>query len=113
MQTSPLFGPYGSSALDSIAQFSELGANACWFHGFDPAAFDTCQKHAISACVEFKTFRADFGTHPGLIPIGVDGRPIRTGSSRERAKMRFAARNEGDRFWRFTEFGIHHSFLWF
>ena len=80
MQTNPLFGPYGSSALDSIAQFSEFGANACWFHGFNPAAFDACQKHAISACVEFKTFRADFSAHPELIPTGFDGKRIRYGA---------------------------------
>jgi hypothetical protein len=29
--------------------------------------------------VEFKTFRADFNTHPELIPIGLDGVPIRYG----------------------------------
>jgi hypothetical protein len=80
MQTTPLFGPYGSAAIEFIRQFSENGANACWFHGFDPAAFDACQKHAISACVEFKTFRADFSAHPELIPTGVDGKPIRYGA---------------------------------
>jgi len=79
MQITPLFGPYGSAAIKFIRHFSEYGANACWFHGFDPAAFDACQKHAISACVEFKTFRADFSAHPELIPTGVDGKPIRYG----------------------------------
>ncbi len=79
MQTTPLFGPYGSAAIEFIAKFSEYGANACWFHGFDSAAFEACQKHAISACVEFKTFRADFTVHPELIPTGLDGKPIRYG----------------------------------
>jgi hypothetical protein len=74
-----LFGPYGSSALDSIARFAEYGANAFWFHGFDPAAFEACQRHGIVPCVEFPTFRADFEAHPELVPIGVDGRPIRYG----------------------------------
>ena len=72
-----LFGPYGSAAVEFIDRFSTYGANALWFHGFDAAAFDACQKRDIAACVEFKTFRADFATHPELIPIGVDGKPIR------------------------------------
>jgi hypothetical protein len=76
----PLFGPYGSAAMEYIALFKEYGANALWFHGFDPAAFEACQKHNIAACVEFKTFRADFAVHPELIPTGADGKPIRYGS---------------------------------
>jgi hypothetical protein len=74
-----LFGPYGSAAVDYAHTFAQYGANTCWFHGFDPAAFEACQKHGIAPCVEFKTFRADFDTHPELIPIGVDGQPIRYG----------------------------------
>ena len=74
-----LFGPYGSAALDYISLFPVLGANAGWFHGFDPAAFEACQKHNIAACVEFKSFRADFSAHPELIPTGVDGKPVRYG----------------------------------
>lgn len=74
-----LFGPYGSAAVDYAAQFAHYGANTCWFHGFDPAAFEACQKYGIAACVEFKTFRADFEAHPELIPIGLNGRPIRYG----------------------------------
>lgn len=74
-----LFGPYGRGALDHVEQFAAHGANACWFHGFDPAAFAACERHGIAACVEFKTFRADFGASPELIPIGVDGQPIRYG----------------------------------
>jgi hypothetical protein len=46
---------------------------------FDAGAFDACARRGIAACVEFKTFRADFDAHPELIPIGVDGRPIRYG----------------------------------
>jgi len=79
MITDPLCGPYGSSAVAHIGRFRDYGANALWFHGFDAAAFDACQKHGIAACVEFKTFRADFASHPELIPIGVDGNPIRYG----------------------------------
>jgi hypothetical protein len=75
----PLFGPYGSGALEFVEQFAQYGANAIWFHGFDAAAFERCARHGIAACVEFKTFRADFSAHPELIPTGVDGRPIRYG----------------------------------
>jgi hypothetical protein len=74
-----LYGPYGSSALPWIERFAGYGANALWFHGFDPVAFEQCDRHGIEPCVEFKTFRADFAAHPELIPIGVDGQPIRYG----------------------------------
>jgi hypothetical protein len=74
-----LFGPYGSAALEHIDRLAAHGANACWFHMFDAAAFDTCDRHGIAACVEFKTFRADFDARPDLIPIGADGAPIRYG----------------------------------
>lgn len=77
--TPPLFGPYGSAAIAYLDRFADYGANALWFHGFDAAAFEACQRHEIAACVEFKTFRADFAAHPELIPIGADGRPIRYG----------------------------------
>lgn len=75
-----LFGPYGGAALEHAGRLADAGANACWFHGFDAAAFAACERHGLAACVEFKTFRADFDAHPELIPIGVDGRPIRYGA---------------------------------
>jgi len=75
-----LCGPYGSNALEFIDQFAHYDANALWFHGFDPVAFAACAQHGIAPCVEFKTFRADFAAHPELIPIGVDGKPIRFGN---------------------------------
>jgi hypothetical protein len=75
-----LFGPYGSAALAQIGQLTAYDANACWFHMFDASAFDICARHAIAACVEFKTFRADFDAHPELVPIGADGQPIRYGN---------------------------------
>ncbi len=75
-----LFGPYGSSAVEFLDQFARHGANALWFHGFDGEAFAACEKYGVQACVEFKTFRADFGERPDLAPIGVDGQPIRYGS---------------------------------
>jgi hypothetical protein len=75
-----LFGPYGSGALDYVERLAPYGANACWFHMFNPEAFEVCAKHQIAACVEFKTFRADFAAHPELIPSGVDGKPIRYGN---------------------------------
>lgn len=74
---SPLFGPYGSGALEYAQQFTDIGANAAWFHGFDAEALERCVQHGVSACVEFGTFRADFDAHPELVPIGVDGKPIR------------------------------------
>src|SRR5262245_3341316 len=80
MQDLPLlFGPYGSAALKHIERFGNYGANACWFHMFDEDAFEQCARHGVAACVEFKTFRVDFDTHPELLPIGADGLPIRYG----------------------------------
>jgi hypothetical protein len=73
------FGPYGSTAIEFAALFKNFGVDAFWFHGFDPKAFEVCQAHQIAACVEFKTFRADFNMRPELIPIGADGKPIRFG----------------------------------
>ena len=80
MTTPILFGPYGSAALAQIDALAAYGANACWVHMFDGAAFESCARHRIAACVELKTFRADFDAHPELIPIGADGAPIRYGS---------------------------------
>jgi len=78
--TIPLFfGPYGKAALAHSDTLAVYGANACWFHMFDEAAFERCARHGTAACVEFKTFRADFDSHPELIPIGADGKPIRYG----------------------------------
>ena len=74
-----LFGPYGRNALAYADTLTSHGANACWFHMFNAQAFETCARHGLAACVEFKTFRADFGRHPELIPIGPDGKPIRYG----------------------------------
>lgn len=74
-----LYGPYGSAAAQFIDQFARAKVNCLWFHGFDAAAFETCQRHGVAACVEFKTFRADFNKRPELIPTGVDGKPIRYG----------------------------------
>ncbi|HJR76956.1 MAG TPA: hypothetical protein VJ805_08275 [Nitrospiraceae bacterium] len=83
MSTSPdiplLFGPYGSAALAYADTLAGYDANACWFHMFDAKCFNTCARHGLAPCVEFKTFRADFDRHPELIPIGVDGKPIRYG----------------------------------
>lgn len=79
MSLPPLFGPYGSAALAHINQLRPHGANAFWFHGFNADAFDACAQHKLHACVEFKTFRADFKQRPELVPTGVDGKPIRYG----------------------------------
>ena len=79
MTRTPLFGPYGGAAAEIIDRFADYGANALWFHGFDDQAFDACDRAGIAPCVEFKVFRADFNQRPELIPIGVDGKPIRYG----------------------------------
>jgi len=79
MDLPPLFGPYGSGALEHAAQLASYGANALWFHGFNEPAFTACAQHGLAACVEFTCFRADFTKRPELVPIGVDGRPIRYG----------------------------------
>jgi hypothetical protein len=71
------FGPYGSGVLPDNAR--DYGVNAAWFHGFNEERFEACAKLGITACVEFKTFRADFAKHPELVPIGMDGKPIRYG----------------------------------
>lgn len=75
-----LFGPYGSAALAHSDKLAHYDANACWFHMFDQRAFEICAQQNIAACVEFATFRADFTAHPELVPIGVDGKPIRYGT---------------------------------
>lgn len=79
LKTTPLFGPYGRGALAHAHRLRQYGANAAWFHMFDAEAFDLCARHDLAACVEFKTFRADFNQRPELLPIGVDGQPIRYG----------------------------------
>ena len=79
MSFTPLFGPYGSSAVRHLDRFADCAANALWFHGFNAEAFEACHRQDVKACVEFKTFRADFNKRPELIPIGIDGKPIRFG----------------------------------
>lgn len=75
-----LFGPYGADSLKHAGSLKKYGVNAVWFHGFDENAFSICDAHDLAPCVEFKTFRADFDKYPELVPIGVDGKPIRYGS---------------------------------
>lgn len=77
--SSPLYGIYGQSALPVADKMRESGCNALWFHGFNEQGFAGCEKAELLPCVEFKTFRADFDEYPELIPIGVDGEPIRYG----------------------------------
>lgn len=79
LRPGPLYGPYGSAAVQYADRLADYGVNAVWFHGFDRQAFEASERHQIAACVEFKTFRADFSEHPELIPIGIDGQPIRYG----------------------------------
>ncbi|KAA3655885.1 MAG: hypothetical protein DWQ04_32690 [Chloroflexi bacterium] len=93
-----LFGPYGSPVLEVAEQLPGYGVNAVWFHGFDAQAFNRCAQHNLAACVEFKTFRADFTQRPDLIPIGVDGKPIRYGDLVQGvclSKADFIAETEG------------------
>ena len=76
-----MIGTYGASALDNAAEFKDIHADTAWFHGFDEAAFEKCARHGLNACVEFAAFRAGYDKYPShLMPIGVDGLPIRCGS---------------------------------
>ncbi len=79
MQPPLLFGPYGDPTASRIHRLTEYGVNAVWFHGFNPQAFEACRERDLAPCVEFKTFRADFEERPELVPIGMDGEPIRYG----------------------------------
>jgi len=72
-----MIGTYGTPALAYAAQFKDISANTAWFHGFDEFAFEECTRYGIKPCVEFATFRADYKKFPHLIPIGIDGNPIR------------------------------------
>ena len=74
-----MIGTYGASALNNAASFKNIHADTAWFHGFDEWAFEECARYGIQACVEFATFRADYEKFPHLIPIGIDGHPIRYG----------------------------------
>jgi hypothetical protein len=75
----PLWGPYGRAAVALADRVAASGADAIWFHGFDADAFEACERAGLAACVELKTFRADFAARPDLVPIGADGKPIRYG----------------------------------
>ncbi len=74
-----LWGPYGRGCIAHAGAVRASGANALWFHGFDPVAFEACARAGLAPCVELKTFRADFAARPDLVPIGTDGKPIRYG----------------------------------
>lgn len=74
-----LFGPYGTLSPDNADRFRASEANAVWFHGFSHELFERCESLGAAACVEFRTFRANFDERPELIPVGVDGSPIRYG----------------------------------
>jgi hypothetical protein len=74
-----LFGVYGGATEVQAASLRDSGGNALWFHGFDEGSFELCARKGLAACVEFPTFRADFSRRPDLVPVGMDGRPIRYG----------------------------------
>lgn len=75
-----LFGPYGGLPAELAGAARDSGVNAVWFHMFPEAQFESCARLGFAPCVELKTFRADFAKRPELVPLGVDGRPIRYGS---------------------------------
>jgi hypothetical protein len=75
-----LFGIYGGATENQAARLRDCGGNALWFHGFQEESFELCARMGLAACVEFPTFRADFSRRPDLVPVGMDGRPIRYGS---------------------------------
>ena len=72
-----LYGPYGTLSPEHVGRFRASEANAVWFHGFKPELFERCASAGAAPCVEFRTFRANFSERPELVPIGVDGKPIR------------------------------------
>ena len=74
-----LAGPYGSLSFEHVPRFRDSAANAVWFHGFSAEHFERCVAADAAACVEFRTFRANYDERPELVPIGVDGNPIRRG----------------------------------
>jgi len=74
-----LYGPYGTLSAENVRRFRSSEANAVWFHGFDPVLMERAVSAGVAACVEFRTFREDFGRRPDLCPTGVDGEPIRYG----------------------------------
>ena len=79
----PCYSPCGDSTAARASRTPTAskpsGANALWFHGFDADAFEACARADLAPCVEVKTFRADFDKRPDLVPVGVDGKPIRYG----------------------------------
>lgn len=74
-----LYGPYGTISEANTGRLAGSEANAAWFHGFNALLFNRAAHAGVAANVEFRTFRADFGEHPELVPTGVDGRPLRYG----------------------------------
>ncbi len=80
MTNKPLLGTYGQSGVDVATQLRDAGCNALWFHGFDEKGFEGCTGNGLLPCVEFRTFRESFEKRPDLVPIGIDGNPIRFGN---------------------------------
>ena len=76
----PLYGPYGGLSEELAGAAKASNVNAVWFHMFQEEQFERCDRYGLAPCVELKTFRADFSKRPELIPIGIDGRPMRYGS---------------------------------
>ncbi|TFH05775.1 MAG: hypothetical protein E4H09_01435, partial [Spirochaetales bacterium] len=76
----PFIGTYGQPGIAVAGQLRDAGCNTLWFHGFDEDAFQACAGAGLQPCVEFRTFREDFTRRPDLVPIGVDGHPIRYGT---------------------------------
>ena len=60
-----LFGPYGSAALAHAGTLAACGANACWFHMFDAAAFERCARHGIAVS------NGTVALHLALVALGV------------------------------------------
>jgi len=112
-----LYGVYGNRGKEYTTEMKSIGCNSLWFYGFDEEAFESCAAAGLAACVEFKTFCDDFDRNPHLIPIGIDGKPIRYGenvqgiclSQREYIEQRFFELEQGLKI--FTPQGVWLDYL--
>ena len=77
---SPLFGPYGSAALEFITLLKNTVRTRFGFTASKRQLLKPARSTTLPLAWNFKTFRADFAIHPELVPTGADGKPIRYGS---------------------------------
>lgn len=80
MEIEELRGTYGEKGIDYARDIKKTGCNALWYHGFRESGFEACERYNLKPCVEFRTFRADYDRRPGLVPLDVQGNPLRRGT---------------------------------